>query len=85
MIIANLKTIAEIAEEKRVRIELLPKGFCITARAPVLGKGMVEIKQIITYDKIITYDDARDEDVIKLFELVIDETIERLKLESRKK
>lgn len=79
MIIQDLETIAKMAENKRVRIELLPEGFGITAKAPVKGKGMVEIKQIIKYDK------AEDIGIAILFELVIDETIEKLKLESRRK
>lgn len=79
MIIANLKTIAEIAEDKRVRIELLPEGFGVIARAPVLGKGMVESKQIIKYDNI------EDPQLVELFGYVIDRTIEGLKQKSRKK
>lgn len=81
MMIQDMEKIAQIAEDKRVRIELLPEGFGITARAPVKGKGMVEIKQIIQYDKANNF----FVDSVKLFEQVIDETIEKLKQESRRK
>ncbi len=78
-IIANLKTIAKIAEDKRVRIELLPEGFSVIARAPVMGKGMVESKQIITYDNV------EDPQLVELLEYVIDKTIEGLKRKSGEK
>jgi len=80
MKIVDLETIARMAEDKRVRIELLPYGFGITARAPVHGKGMLEFKQIISYTEA--------EQTIRLtdlFEYAIDLAIERLKSESRRK
>ena len=79
MIIEDLEIIARMAEHKRVRIELLSQGFCIIARALVHSKGIVENKQIITYDRI------EDSQLVKLFEHEIDKTIEGLKQKSRKK
>lgn len=45
----TLRAIAKLAEDKRVRIELLPDGFGITARTVVKGKGLVQIKQTVRY------------------------------------
>ena len=80
MNIADLERIAQIAEDKRVRVELHPHGFLITARAPIKGKGMVEVKQIIEYAYFHNVSFRTE-----IFETIIDKTIEKLKQENRSK
>lgn len=66
----TLRAIAKLAEDKRVRIELLPLGFGITARAVIRGKGMVQVKQMIEYDQA---------EQLETFEVAIDAATAKLK------
>ena len=76
MEIETLVAIAKLAEDKRVRIELLPTGFCITAKAPVKGKGVVQVKKMISY----TYAENLSPLALKdVFELIIGDAIAELK------
>ncbi len=73
MNIITLQAIAKLAEDKHVRIELLPEGFRIIAKAVKPGKGMVKIEQMISYTKAEAFNYRVD-----MFEAVIDTTIARL-------
>lgn len=70
----TLRAIAKLAEDKRVRIELLPLGFGITARAVIRGKGMVQVKQTIAFADV---EDSMTQ--LELFEAVIDAATVKLK------
>ncbi len=74
MNIYDIQAIAEVAEAKRVRIELHPFGFLIVARAPTKNNKMVEIKQILPYTE---FEESRD--ILSLTIVTIDEMIEQLR------
>ena len=73
----TLRAIAKMAEDKHVRIELLPLGFGITVRALTHGRGMVQVKQMLDYTD---FEDAKTHS-LKMFESVIDTAIAKLNVQ----
>lgn len=73
MEIETLVAIAKLADNKHVRIELLPTGFCITAKKLVKDKGMAHVRQMISYIEVEMFKHQVD-----MFEAAIDTTIARL-------
>ena len=73
MEIITLEAIAKLAEAKHVRIELLPAGFCITAKTITRGKGVAQVKQMISYAEAEAFQYQA-----KMFEAAIDTAIARL-------
>jgi hypothetical protein len=69
----TLTAIAKLAEDRHVRIELLPVGFSITVRAPIKGKGMIQAKELVPYATVASL--ANPMDAIKL---AVDSAIAKL-------
>lgn len=73
MEIETLRAIAKLAEDKHVRIELLPLGFRILVKALKQGKGVVQVEQMISYDDAEAFRYQ-----VEMFDAAIDTAVARL-------